>query len=177
MNNEDFLNMLDLTMMMFQIRNTPEAFCDILETVFLGIRDDMMIGIPDNGEEPQAAVPSAVRYDDGLESLILLTNLTEEAGAVPYPLRALVKELDRSEVCCGFVINPDKQNLHIPKAVIKAGIGAGYQMMTDEIEEEAKRMAKERSKDKKELKELFERRPMPEGGPDDEKDQSDAEDL
>ena len=49
--NEDFLNMLDLTMMMFKLRGTPETFCDILETVFLGIREDLMIGIPDTGED------------------------------------------------------------------------------------------------------------------------------
>ena len=74
MNNEDFLNMLDLTMMMFKLRGTPETFCDILETVFLGIREDLMIGIPDTGDDTHDPVPSSVRYDDGLESLILLTN-------------------------------------------------------------------------------------------------------
>ena len=144
MNNEDFLNMLDLTMMMFKLRGTPETFCEILETVFLGIREDLMIGIPDNGEGPHEAVPSAVRYDDGLESLILLTNLSEGAGAVPYPLRALAEALDDSEACCGFVINPDKQNMHIPKGLIKAALGAGYQVAVDEIEKEAELMAKER---------------------------------
>ena len=171
MNNEDFLNMLDLTMMMFKLRGTPEKYADVLETVFLGIRDDMMIGIPDNGEGPHAAVPSAVRYDDGLESLILLTNLSEEAGAVKYPLRALAKALDRSGNCCGFVINPDKQNLHIPKGLIKAALGAGYQVAVDEIEKEAELMAKERRENPKAIFEKGER------GAVNEKDQSDAEDL
>ncbi len=142
--NEDYLNMLDLTMMMFKLRGTPETFCEILETVFLGIREDLMIGIPDTGEGPHAAVPSAVRYDDGLESLILLTDMSEEAGAVPYPLRALAKALDGSEACCGFVINPDKQNMHIPKGQIKAALGAGYQGAVDESEKEAELRAKER---------------------------------
>ena len=169
--NEDFLNMLDLTMMMFKLRGTPETFCDILETVFLGIREDLMIGIPDTGEDTHDPVPSSVRYDDGLESLILLTNLSEEAGAVPYPLRAMTEALDDSRVCCGFVINPDKQNLHIPKGLIKAALGAGYQMAVDEIEEEAERMAKERRENPKAIFGKGER------GAVNEKDQSDAEDL
>ena len=171
MNNEDFLNMLDLTMMMFKLRGTPETFCEILETVFLGIREDLMIGIPDNGEGPHAEVPSAVRYDDGLESLILLTDMSEEAGAVPYPLRALAKALDGSEACCGFVINPDKQNMHIPKGLIKAALGAGYQVAVDEIEKEAVLMAKARREIPKPIFGKGER------GTVNEKDQSDAEDL
>ena len=169
--NEDFLNMLDLTMMMFKLRGTPETFCDILETVFLGIREDMMIGIPDTGEDTHDPVPSSVRYDDGLESLILLTNLSGEAGAVPYPLRALAEALDGSEACCGFVINPDKQNLHIPKGLIKAALGAGYQVAMDEIEKEAELMAKERRENPKAIFGKGDR------GAVNEKDQSDAEDL
>ena len=139
---------------------TLEAYIGILETIFNGLRENALIHVPfDFDPETRDGGPAAVRFEDETESLLIPVDLLEEtkAQAVPITLRALVKELDHRGSLDGFWIDLGGKGIFIPKTIIKAGIGAGYQIAVDEIENEAEIMASDRGD-----KELVIKRPMPE---------------
>ena len=160
MGANELMNRLDAGVRAFEKNRDLASYCGILETFFDGIRENSMIEVLFNIDfEARDEAPATIEYEDGSESLLILTNMSEgtAAPAVPVTLRSLLKEFDRKENCDGFIINPGHDDLFIPKTVIKAGIGAGYQVAFDEIEDEAALMATNRSE-----KELVVKRPMAE---------------
>ena len=156
----EFLNRLDAGVRALEEKHDLASYNEVLETLFEGIRQNVMIKVLfDVDADAMDGAPAAIEYEDGTEALIVLTNMTEgmEAHAVPIRLRALLKEMVRNEYCDGIILNPGYADLLIPKTLIKAAVGAGYQLATDEIEAEAATMAASRSE-----KELLEKRPVPE---------------
>lgn len=139
---------------------TLETYIGILEAIFDGLRENALIHVPfDFDPETHDGSAAAVRFEDGSESLLILADLSEEtkAQAVPVTLRALVKEFDHRENLDGIWVDLGQDGLFITKTLIMAGIGAGYQIAMDEIEDEAETMASDRSDN-----ELVVKRPMPE---------------
>ena len=155
-----FLAKLDAGVRLFQDNMDLASYNDLLETLFEGIRQNAMIEILfDIDAEAMDAAPAMIEYEDGSETLVILTNMSEDTAsyAIPVRMRSLLKEMDRWENCDGIIFNPGHDDLFIPKTLIKAAIGAGYQLAIDEIEAEAAVMAAIRSE-----KELIEKRPVSE---------------
>lgn len=116
----------------------------LLELFFDGIKENVMIEVPCELDfENQSGGPAAIEYEDGSETLVILTSLPKEDGGITLPitLRALVQELDEKDSYDGILINPDAEDLFLPKALLKSALAAGYQMAVDAIEEEAAAMA------------------------------------
>ncbi len=156
----EFMGRLDAGVRAFEENHDLTFYNDILETLFDGLRENAMIRVLFVADaDAEDAAPARIEYEDGTENLAVLTNMSEEtaACAVPFRVRALVKEMDRRENCEGILFNPGYDDLFVPKALIKAAIGAGYQLAIDEIEAEAAEMAADRSE-----KERIEKRPVSE---------------
>ena len=116
----------------------------LLELIFDGIKDNAMIEVPcDIDPDHYTGGPAAIEYEDGSESLLLVTSPPAEASGVmlSISMRAFVQELDEKESYDGIVVNPETEDLFLPKTLIKSALAAGRQMAEDEIEEEAAAMA------------------------------------
>ena len=113
---------------------------NLLGLVFDGIKDNAVIEVPCELDfENQSGGPAAIEYDDGSESLVILTPLPEDDNAVmlPITLRAYIQELFEKDSYDGILVNPDAEDQFIPKTLIKSALVAGYQMAVDVMEEEA----------------------------------------
>ena len=158
MENKDFSARLDAVLRQFETEKTLDAYNDFLEVFFSGIRDnDRLPVLFDLDFEKQDGQPLAVKYEDGTEALMVLTNLSEEsrAYAVSMRMRSFLNELDQKETRIGIVFNPGHDDLFLSKGFIQSLVDTGYQMLMDEIEEEAALRAARRSE-----KELLCKRPM-----------------
>ena len=126
------------------------AYFGLLETIFDGVKDNVMIEIPfDVDFKNYVGGPATIEYEDGSETLVVLTVIPDEAKLITIPirLRFLIRELDKKDSYDGILFNPNEECLFIPKSVLKSALNAGRQLEIDKIEAEAAVMIRKTNKE------------------------------
>jgi len=117
----------------------PTSFTAFLAFLFKGILDDEMIPVSfyidfdtlDGGY-------SCSDHADGPVFEVFTVPVDSSMLASENKMRAIVRELRKSENCEGIMFNPKGEDeLFVPKELILNAIDAGYQIAVDEIEAEA----------------------------------------
>lgn len=122
-----------------------ETYDQILCHIFDGIANDNKLPVLiDSAADVHDKMPLFIRYEDGSESLALITD-AEQIPVTGVKIRTLIQKCEQNENCRGLVFNYGMDNgFYIPLALLQAAIRAGYQTAISEIEEEAEGLHAER---------------------------------
>lgn len=125
---------------------SSSAFTGFLTAFFLGVKENAMLPVRFfvDCDEMNAGYQTSEHVDGA--AFEVFTEKVDVRVATENKLRAIIREMDKNEACTGIMFNPRSEyEVFVPKKLIRAAIGAGYQISMDEIEAEAELYAQNNS--------------------------------
>ena len=144
--NKEFINRLKAAVETFADDGAQLEFQDILTLVFEGLRKNYSVTAAYLVDvENQEGHLFAQKFEDGSESALIFTEEADprNKSTIELTLRAILDDMNRNEVCDGFIINPGEDDVFISKILLQTALDAGYAYAQEEIEKEAELLARQ----------------------------------
>lgn len=135
--NKEFINRLKAAVETFADDGAQMEFQDILTLVFEGLRKNYSVTVAYVVDvKNQERHLYAQKFEDGSESALIFTEEADlrNKSTIELTLRAILDDMNRNEVCDGFIINPGEGDVFISKILLQTALNAGYAYAQEEIE-------------------------------------------